>query len=152
MKSWLIKSGLGSLAVGAASWAFGVPLPRALLIIICLFLVVGGARYWPAGWHGSWPPAPERSFGGGSRQVSMLAARLDLRDQRNRQPDAVLQHRLRRLATARLSRAGIAADQAREVLGSQVHDMLHADPFDPDLNQVARIVDAIEKIDTRRVE
>lgn len=148
MKSWLIRSGLASLGIGAASWAFGVPLPRAVLIAVCVFAVVASARYWPVGWHGSWPPAPQRSFGGGSRQVSILASRIDLRRQRRRQPDAVLQQRLRRLATAKLNRAGVPDEEASEVLGPDVYKWLHANVFDPDFDQIRRIVDAIEKIDT----
>lgn len=149
MTKWLVRAGINCFILAAILFALGVEWWRAIIAAVCAFVVLGSMRIWPIGANANWPLRATRSFGGGTHQVRSLAHRLSQRRDRKRQQDSALQHRLRRLASAKLARLDIewTDDRARELLGDTAYNTLRADGFNPDLTTVERIVTAIEGVD-----
>lgn len=148
MKRWYVIGPLAGTAVGAVAFVFGVQGWRPILLgIVVGAFIIWAPRSWPEGLHLPWPRVGARVYSGGSQQVSRLSSALA---QRSRDfSDPGLQHRLLRLATAKLHRLGVSWDDPRapELLGHGVHAALMTDTFTPDLPGVERIVAAIENLD-----
>lgn len=144
-----ILAPLAGLAVGLLTFAFGVQGWRPILIGLVVACFTFWARTsWPEGVYLQWPVRGTRVYGGGSHQVARLASSISHR-KRSRMPDPGLQHRLRRLAAARLHRLGVPWDDARaaEMVGEDVYAALTRQDFDPDVRGVETIITAIERLD-----
>lgn len=146
----LLRCLFAGAAVGGGSWLFGVQGARPILLGACTAAIVAAFMTVPAGHHPRWPHQPGSARGGGSAQVWRLANRITPLVTRRGGADAVLQNRLTRLAVARLARLGVAwtDPRAAEVLGPEVYRALTTPRFRPDLNELQRIVSAVENADT----
>jgi hypothetical protein len=153
MKRWLIQVGVYCAVGGAVLIIFGVDGWRAILIAGAAFAALASVRWWPTGHYGVWPRSPQRSYGGGTYQVTNLAARLEARRKQNTAPDLAMQHRLRHVAIAKLARNDISwtddTAAAEQALGKNIHAALSAEKFNPDLPTIERIVAAIENLDRK---
>lgn len=139
---------LAGTAVGLVAFGFGVQGWRPILMgIVVAGFVTWVRTSWPEGTYLTWPALGNRVYGGGSHQVARLAVSISHRT-RSPTPDPGLQHRLRRLATTRLQRLGVAWDDARapELLGREVHEALADVEFNPDVQGTETIIAAIERL------
>lgn len=145
----LMRCLFAGAAVAGGSWLFGVQGARPILLGACTAAVVAAFMTFPAGHHPRWPHQPGSARGGGSTQIWRLANRISSLVIRTGGTDAALQHRLSRLAIARLGRHGIAwtDPRATDILGADVYRALTAPEFRPDVDELERIVSAIENAD-----
>lgn len=145
----LARSLLIAAATALFCWFIGVQGARPVLVGLCVLAVAAVIPAVPVGRHGRWPTQPRLAYGRGSSQVWRLANRLRSLHSPAGGPDAALQHRLRRLAAARLARHGIAWEHPRaaDELGEDVYAALTAEKFHPDLHDLDRIVTAVEHLD-----
>ncbi|NED99834.1 hypothetical protein [Phytoactinopolyspora halotolerans] len=149
MRRWYIGAPLAGIGSGLFAFVIGVQGWRPILIgVVVAGALIWSKRYWPEGSYFPWPLRGPRLHGGGSHQVARLTSSISQRI-RARTPDPSLQYRLRRLATARLRRLGLAWDDPRAVqlLGKDVHDALGSDEFNPDLRSIEVIIGVIERLD-----
>ncbi|WP_129666497.1 hypothetical protein [Phytoactinopolyspora endophytica] len=154
MKRWYVLGPLAGIGAGLTAFGLGVQGWRPVLIgIVVTGFLIWAKRYWPEGSYFPWPLAARHLYGGGSHQVGRLTTSISQRV-RGRTPDPGLQHRLRRLAVARLHRIGVAWDDPRaaQLLGHDVYNVLVTDQFNPDLHGVGTIVTAIERLDDADAE
>ena len=145
----LLRCLVAGAAVAGGSWLFGVQGARPILLGVCTAAVVATFMTVPAGRHPRWPHQPGSARGGGTTKVWRLANRFSSLVRRSGGADSALQNRLRRLAIARLGRHGIAWNDSRagEVLGTDVYRALTAPNFHPDVDELERVVSAVENAD-----
>jgi hypothetical protein len=121
------------LVVVAGSLAFQVA-PSLVLILLLSVLAIALVIRLIGSAELGWPAHRNETSSHGWVGVAMLSHSLAVADSAPWEFDRVIRPRLARLATAALIREGVDWDtpQAREILGTPVHDALRHDVLDQD--------------------